>query len=91
MYSSHYENCSCAYPHRYTFEPWSRQRTLATWAVSLVCLVALAIGLPLVRDANERSWCSGSVGHPTDEQCLLGQEGLRCGPLGVIHCASGGD
>ena len=79
--------CSGSYDHLYgTAEPWSRQRTIATWTVTGICLVALAIGLPLARTANERSWCSGGVGSPPSQHCLEDQEAIRCGPLGIFHC-----
>jgi hypothetical protein len=94
----HFPYPYCAHPQGYERyhaypcpEPWSRQRTIATWVVTWVCLVALAIGLPIVRNANERSWCSGGVGAPVSQQCLDGQRAIRCGPLGIFHCPEGGD
>jgi hypothetical protein len=76
--------CSCSDPHYYGYEPWSRRRTIITWVVTGVCLVALAIGLPILRNGNERSWCSGYGAF--SQQCLDEQEAIRCGPLGVLHC-----
>ena len=84
--------CTCSHHHYYGRpEPWSRQRTVATWVVTGICVVALAIGLPLVRNSNERSWCSGGVGAAPSDQCLTEQRAIRCGPLGIFHCPEGGD
>ena len=80
--------CSCRYPHDYRYEPWSIRRTITTWVVTGVCLVGLAIGLPILRNAHERSWCSGGVGAPVSQQCLDQQRAIRCGPLGILHCPS---
>jgi hypothetical protein len=84
--------CSCNYPHEYAYEPWSLRRTIVTWVVTGLCLFALAIGSPLLRNANERSWCSGGVGGvgaPVSRQCLDEQRDIRCGPLGIFHCPEG--
>lgn len=93
MASCHY--CSCRHPSHYEYppfdlrpEPWSRRRIVTTWAVTGMFLVALAIGMPLLRNANERSWCSGGEGTPASEQCLEDQKAIRCGPLDVLHCPS---
>ena len=84
--------CTCSHHHYYGRpEPWTRRQVIVAWAVAALFVVSSAAAITWVRDFNERDWCGGGGERPVSRQCLADQSAIRCGPLGIFHCADSGD